>query len=73
MDESWWSRVLAGPGGNLRAESSDERYVVLPRSRDPRVVVDRASPLAMRDSLDRFVTARTQNRSVRALVGGGSS
>lgn len=69
LDEGWWKRVLAGAGGELHAESSDERYVVLPRAADPRVVVDTMSPQAVRDAVQRFASSRTQNKAVRTVAG----
>lgn len=71
-DDSWWTQVLAGPGGDLTAADSDERYVVLPSTKAPRVVVDRSSPLAVRDAVERFASARTQSRLVRSAVGAGA-
>ncbi len=73
FDDAWWVRVLAGPQGELHAANSDERYIVLPRPSDPRVVVDRSSPPAVRDALERFVASRTENSTVRTLAGRGSS
>ncbi len=73
LDESWWVRVLAGPGGDLHASTSDERYVALPRSSDPRVVVDSSSSLAVRDAVERFVGSRTENSMLRMVAGRGAS
>lgn len=72
LDESWWTRVLAGPDGHLRSPGSDERYVVLPRVSDPRVVVDRDHPQAMREAVERFAASRTKSGAVRLLAAGGS-
>lgn len=58
LDEGWWLQVLCGSGGDLRATTSDENYVVLPRVSDPRVLVDAKSQPAMRDALKRFVENR---------------
>lgn len=73
VDESWWTRVLAGPEGDLHAVDAEEGYVVLPRPSDPRVVVDRASSLAVRDAVERFVASRTDNSAVRRVAGFGST
>ncbi len=72
IDESWWVRVLAGPGGDLHAATADERYVALPRSSDPRVVVDSSSRLAVRDAVERFVASRTENSMLRMVAGRGA-
>ena len=59
VDEDWWTRILCGSEeGNLRAPSSDEKYIALPRVADPRVVVDSASKQAMRDAMQRFIENR---------------
>jgi|GEM_PF-1209551 len=73
LDESWWTRVLAGPHGDLRSRDSSERYVVLPRVSDPRVVVDRDHPQAIREAVERFAASRTKSAAVRSLAGGGSA
>lgn len=73
FDESWWVRVLAGPGGDLHASTSDEHYVALPRSSDPRVVVDSSSSLAVRDAVERFVVSRTENSLLRMVAGRSAS
>lgn len=72
-DDSWWTRVLAGPGGDLRAAEGSERYLVLPTSKSPRVVVDRSNHLALRDAVERFVESRTTSAAVRRMVGRTSS
>lgn len=58
IDEQWWTRVLAGPDGNLHESVSTERYIALPRASDPRIVVDSDDPQALRDAVDRFVANR---------------
>lgn len=73
LDESWWVRVLAGPGGELHATTSTERYIAMPRPSDPRVVVDRASPIAVREAVERFVSSRTANARVRSMAGRSSA
>lgn len=73
LDESWWTRVLAGPDGDLRSRDSSERYVVLPRVSEPRIVVDRDHPQAMREAVERFAASRTKSRAVRSLAAGGSA
>lgn len=73
LESSWWTRVLAGPDGDLEAARSDEHYVVLPRESDPRVVVDRANPIAVRDAVERFAANRTRVGMLKSLAGGGSS
>lgn len=72
IDETWWTRVLAGPGGTLTDGGSDERYVVLPNRADPRVVVDRANAMALRDALERFVSSRSANEMLRGVAGLGA-
>jgi len=72
LDESWWVRVLAGPGGDLHSQTAQERYVALPNASDPRVVVDGSSRRAVRDAVERFVASRTSNAFVRSLAGRSS-
>jgi hypothetical protein len=72
-DIGWWTKVLAGPGGDLRSVSSDEQYMVLPSFSDPRVVVDRDADQAVKDSIDRIVAARTKNSTARSLAGAAST
>ena len=69
----WWTKVLAGPGGDLNASDSDEQYLVLPKLSDPRVVVDRQAPDAVKDAIDRMMSSRTGLSQVRALAGGASA
>jgi len=70
---SWWTSVLAGPGGDLFADGSGEQYLALPKSSDPRVVVDKSEPAAVRDAIDRMVSSRTGFGPAKALAGGASS
>ena len=72
-NSSWWTSVLAGPGGDLFATGSSEHYLALPKASDPRVVVDKSEPAAVRDAIDRMVSSRTGFGPARALVGGASS
>jgi len=72
LDELWWVRVLAGPGGELHSTNTNERYIALPRPSDPRVVVDCSSSTAVRDAVERFVASRTDNSLVRTLAGRSS-
>ncbi len=73
LDESWWVRVLAGPGGELHSTNTNERYIALPRPGNPRVVVDCSSSTAVRDAVERFVASRTDNSMVRTLAGRSSA
>lgn len=72
LDEAWWKQVLAGSSGTLHAPDSDEHYVVLPRTADPRVVVDPMSPPAVRDAVQRFASSRTTNKAIRVVAGASS-
>lgn len=71
-DESWWTNILAGPGGTLHASHSLETYVLLPRASEPRVVVDPTSSSAMRDAVDRFIGNRA-GAAAGPLAGGASA
>lgn len=74
--QRWWGTVLAGPQGSLNtngAEAPLERYSALPRSENPRVLVDLDCPQAMSDALDRMVASRTTNAIARSVVSGASS
>lgn len=73
VHDSWWTSVLAGPGGDLFAGSSNEQYLILPKPSDPRVVVDRNEPDAVQDAIDRMISSRTGFGPARALAGGASS
>ena len=73
LDESWWARVLGGPGGELHNASSSERYVVLPRASEPRVVVDHDDSQALRDAVERYVDNRTSARGARSIAGGAAA
>ena len=58
--EDWWRRILCGSeAGDLHAASSDEKYVLLPRASDPRVIVDSSNQHAMRETMQRFMENRT--------------
>ncbi len=72
LDEAWWSRVLGGPGGSLHVSSSSERYVLLPRASDPRVVVDIDDPQAMKDAVNRSLGSRGM-RGMKPLAGGATA
>jgi len=72
LDESWWARVLGGSGGELHDAASSERYVVLPRASEPRVVVDHDDSQALRDAVERFVENRT-TVGARSIAGGATA
>lgn len=72
FDESWWTNILGGPSGSLHASHSSEKYVLLPRASEPRVVVDPASQQAMRDAVDRFIGNRA-GPAAGVLTGGASA
>ena len=72
-DDRWWVAVLAGPEGDLHADGSREQYLALPTAKDPRVVVDRNEPLAVRDAIDRMVSSRTSFGPARSAAGVASS
>ena len=72
LDESWWAGILGGPAGSLHAAHSSEKYVLLPRASEPRVVVDPKSQKAMRDAVDRFIGNRA-GPAASTLTGGASA
>ncbi len=56
----WWTKVLLAGNGHLSAKGEGtERYVLLPKASDPRVVVDASSTPALREALRRFALARS--------------
>ena len=73
--ELWWRNVLAGPDGELFGEDRGvaangggvERYVVLPRTGDPRVVVDQRCSAGLTNALERMVSTRTSNPVIRRI------
>ena len=79
VDEQWWRTVLAGPDGTLQTDApaepdgSPERYRVLPRPSDPRVLVDLDSSRAMGDAVDRMVSSRAPAAIAGGLASGVSS
>ena len=71
--EDWWRRILCGSeAGELRAASSDEKYVLLPRASDPRVIVDSSNQQAMRETMQRFMENRTGSAAGGLLSEGAS-
>lgn len=75
-EKLWWRKVLVGPNGSIvsdGADGSSERYAALPRASDPRVFVDLDCPKAMDDAIDRMVSSRTTNSTIRGLASPVSS
>lgn len=85
LGELWWRNVLAGPDGELKEQDPGqsgaasvekhpvEKYVVLPRLSDPRVVVDQACTAGLSDAVERMVSARTSNSVLRQIGESASS
>ena len=76
VDPTWWGSVLGNGDGPLThrrgrsphaIDSTNETYVLLPHRRDPRVVVDAASPDALRDAMSRFVDRSLPDALGRAV------
>lgn len=74
LGELWWRNVLAGPDGELKEQDpkqagggSVEKYVVLPRLSDPRVVVDQDCSAGLSDSVERMISTRTANSLLRQV------
>lgn len=73
LGELWWRNVLAGPDGELKGQDPGasagevERYVVLPRLSDPRVIVDQSCSAGLADAVQRMVSARTSNSLLRQV------
>ncbi len=66
--DAWWKKVLTGPKGNLNDWSSNETYLVLPSTKEPRIVVDKNEPRAIQDVTDRLVQNRTNFGPVKGIA-----